>query len=260
MPDFPTVLALDFDGVLCDGLKEYFQTSWRAYRKLWQIEDPTPPPDWAEVFYRLRPVILTGWEMPVLLRAIATGIPEAEIGQNWPRICQGIMQQEHLEAPQLAAEVDGIRDHWIETNLAGWLAEQRFYPGVVDRLQNLENSSTTALIISTKEKRFIQQLLQQESVDPSRLQIFGKETKRPKSAILQDLVRNNPTATFWFLEDRLETLIEIRKFPELESVGLFLADWGYNTQLEREAIAHDRHITLISLEQFTQDFPTWLRA
>jgi 3-deoxy-D-manno-octulosonate 8-phosphate phosphatase KdsC-like HAD superfamily phosphatase len=27
----PQTLALDFDGVLCDGLLEYFETAWRAY-------------------------------------------------------------------------------------------------------------------------------------------------------------------------------------------------------------------------------------
>ena len=33
----PTVLALDFDGVLCNGLSEYFQTAWRTYSQFWQI-------------------------------------------------------------------------------------------------------------------------------------------------------------------------------------------------------------------------------
>gem|GEM_PF-4100580 len=26
----PTLIALDFDGVLCNGLIEYFQTAWRC--------------------------------------------------------------------------------------------------------------------------------------------------------------------------------------------------------------------------------------
>ena len=259
MPDFPTVLALDFDGVLCDGLKEYFQTSWRAYSQLWSV-DSDPPAGLAEAFYRLRPVILTGWEMPVLLRAIVTGISETEIGQNWATIAPQLIQQAHLQPAQLAAEVDGIRDRWIAEDLAGWLAEHRFYPGVIDRLQGMADSSTTALIISTKEKRFIQQLLQQQGVDCTRLKIFGKETKRPKSDILQDLLTADPAAKFWFVEDRLETLTEIRQIPELDSVGLFLADWGYNTQSERESIDPNSAITLISLKQFGQDFSAWLPA
>ena len=258
MPDFPTVLALDFDGVLCDGLKEYFQTSWQAYSKLWSVENPTPPPGLAETFYRLRPVILTGWEMPVLLYAIVTGIPETEIEQNWATIAPQLIQQANLQPTQLAAEVDGIRDRWIAEDLLGWLAEHQFYPGVIDRLQGLATSPTTALIISTKEKRFIQQLLQQQGVDCTTLKIFGKETKRPKSEILQELLAADPQSTFWFVEDRLDTLTELRQIPALNPVQLFLADWGYNTQAERQSIASSSPVTLITLKQFSQDFSAWL--
>ncbi|MHC5726941.1 MAG: HAD family hydrolase, partial [Nostoc sp.] len=31
----PTILALDFDGVICDGLIEYFEVSWRTYCQIW---------------------------------------------------------------------------------------------------------------------------------------------------------------------------------------------------------------------------------
>src|SRR5881296_1337727 len=30
----PAILALDFDGVLCDGMREYFTAAWRAWRRL----------------------------------------------------------------------------------------------------------------------------------------------------------------------------------------------------------------------------------
>src|SRR5262245_13629838 len=65
----PDILALDFDGVLCDGMREYFETSRRAHNRVW----PAGPRVGNEVFPafdRLRPVIMTGWEMPLLLRAI----------------------------------------------------------------------------------------------------------------------------------------------------------------------------------------------
>ena len=34
----PNILALDFDGVLCDGVREYFETSRRTYMKVWPGE------------------------------------------------------------------------------------------------------------------------------------------------------------------------------------------------------------------------------
>ena len=66
----PDVLALDFDGVLCDGMREYFETSRRTHGKAWPGE-PVPGEEWYAAFRRLRPVIFSGWEMPLLLRAIA---------------------------------------------------------------------------------------------------------------------------------------------------------------------------------------------
>jgi len=74
---YSQILALDFDGVICDGLIEYFQTAWRTYCQIWKPSLPTPPAG-AASFYQLRPVIETGWEMPVLIRALVLGITEAK--------------------------------------------------------------------------------------------------------------------------------------------------------------------------------------
>lgn len=254
----PTVLALDFDGVICDGLKEYFLTAWQAYCNIWQPETLTPPVGLAESFYRLRPVVETGWEMPVVIHARLQGIAESEILQDWVAIAQRLIAAENLTPAELVAQVDGTRDTWIAADLASWLAEHRFYPGVSDRLKEILQTDIHVLIISTKEGRFIQQLLQQQGIDLTDLQIYGKEVKRPKGDILQELKQVFGDAVFWFVEDRLKTLQGIQKRPELADVQLFLADWGYNTASERDKAIHDSLIQVISLEQFTSNFPHWL--
>lgn len=255
----PTVLALDFDGVICDGLKEYFQTAWQAYCNLWQIKDPTPPTGVAERFYRLRPVVETGWEMPIVLRAIERGITDEAVLQNWATLAQQIVQEEGLDPKRLAAEVDGVRDRWINANLDQWLGEHRFYPGVIDRLKKALASEIKTVIISTKEKRFIGTLLEQQGVDLTNLRIYGKELQRPKHQILRELIaENGQEGTYWFVEDRLKTLEGIEKQPDLKDVVLFLADWGYNTQTDRDRALQDAKIHLISLKQFSEDYPNWL--
>lgn len=255
----PTVLALDFDGVLCDGLREYFRTSWQAYCNLWQPIKQEPPNGLAESFYRLRPVVETGWEMPLLLHALLQGVSEAAVLQDWAAIAQQLVATEQLHPAALIAEVDGIRDQWIASNVTSWLAEHRFYPGVCDRLKATLQTDTQVAIISTKEGRFIQQLLVQQGIDLTDLQLFGKEVKRPKSEILFELMQVfGSDAIFWFVEDRLETLQSITKKPELDTVQLFLADWGYNTSRDRDQTVNDARIQLISLDQFAGDFAGWL--
>lgn len=259
MPAMPTILALDFDGVVCDGLIEYFQTAWQAYCQIWSPADTTPPSGLAEQFYRLRPVIETGWEMPVLLRSLQLNTPEAEILENWQAIAQQRITEDNLKASEIADRVDRVRDEWIASDLESWLAQHRFYPGIISLLQRVLESSIHLVIITTKEGRFVRQLLQQQGIDLLTAQIYGKEVKRPKAETLRMLLQqfsNNPdqAVSIWFVEDRLKTLQTIQKQPDLSEIKLYLADWGYNTEAER-AIAHsDSQICLLSLKALEEEF------
>jgi phosphoglycolate phosphatase-like HAD superfamily hydrolase len=247
----PELLALDFDGVLCDGLREYFQTAWQAHCQLWIGELLSPPEGLAEAFYRLRPIVETGWEMPVLIHALRSGFGESEILADWANIAVELLQH-HQTSPQVVgAVVDGIRDRAIASDLTTWLGAHRFYPGVIDRLKQVENF----VIISTKEGRFIQQLLTDAGVNLPPERIFGKEQKRPKYEILCELRPHY--ASIWFLEDRLPTLEKVIQQPDLHDVGLFLADWGYNLATERDRAAQSDRIQLIGLEHFTGPFTSW---
>jgi hypothetical protein len=72
----PQLLALDFDGVICDGMEEYFQTSLRVYEQIWCDRDRSTLNEFAADFAQLRPLIESGWEMPLLLRsAVSSKVP-----------------------------------------------------------------------------------------------------------------------------------------------------------------------------------------
>ncbi|MDZ4872955.1 MAG: hypothetical protein CLLPBCKN_002351 [Chroococcidiopsis cubana SAG 39.79] len=255
----PTILALDFDGVICDGLPEYFATAWRTYCKIWLPSSQTPPENLTSQFDRLRPVIETGWEMPVLIRALLSGVTEAEIWQNWSAIAQKFLQQDNLTAAEIGKQLDAIRDEWISTNLDSWLDLHRFYPGVLERLHSLIDSPVKPLIITTKEGRFVEQLLQRQGIQLPSQSVLGKEIKRPKYQIIRELIAiaTQTPVVFWFVEDRLKTLQLVQQQADLEDVRLFLADWGYNTSAERELAQQNPRIQLLSLAQFAEDFSAW---
>ena len=44
----------------------------------------------------------------------------------------------------------------------------------------------------------------------------------------------NKEVIIHFVEDRFETLLAVMKVPALDSVQLYLVDWGYNTKSQRE--------------------------
>ncbi|TVP61412.1 MAG: HAD family hydrolase, partial [Nodularia sp. (in: Bacteria)] len=115
-------------------------------------------------------------------------------------------------------------------------------------------------IVTTKEGRFVQQLLQREGVNLLRSTIFGKEVKRPKYETLRELIHKaeKKPVSLWFVEDRIKTLHLVQQQTDLEDVKLFLADWGYNTQTERKAAQDDQRIQLLTLPQFTKNCTGWL--
>jgi phosphoglycolate phosphatase-like HAD superfamily hydrolase len=254
----PQILALDFDGVICDGLIEYFETAWRTYCQIWSPSSQIPPTHLAAKFYDLRPVIETGWEMPVLIRALVLGISEEKILQEWTTLTQQLLQEASLTAANISRKLDQLRDDWIATDEGGWLSRHRFYPGVVEKLRSLIGSPVQPVIITTKEGRFVSKLLQQQDVYLPKQWIIGKESQRPKSEIIRELITVSETPlTLWFVEDRLKTLKLVQQQPDLDSVKLYLADWGYNTASERKAAREDKRIQVLSLSQFAQDLSTW---
>ena len=253
----PNIIALDFDGVICDGLIEYFASTKRAYQQIWS-EDVDE--NLASSFYKLRPVIETGWEMPILLRALVLGIGETEILADWKSTSLKLLESEGLEKQNVVQKLDGVRDSWIKNDLDEWLALHRFYPGVIERLEKIVNSDVEFYIVTTKEGRFVKQLLQQQGITLPADRIIGKESKRPKYEtlrIIRDRHQASSEINIFFVEDRLKALQQVTQQSDLNSVSLFLADWGYNLERERAIASQDSRIKLLSLEQFSQGFDTW---
>jgi len=253
----PSLLALDFDGVLCNGLREYFQTSKQAYRQIWPVKEDLD--EYTESFYRLRPVVEHGWEMPLIIRALVLGKSEQEILDNWMAIVETLLKQENIVPSLIMQELDRTRDRQINNELSMWLSLQEFYPGVIKKMQHIQEQGLPIYIISTKEGRFIGKLLEIAEISLPDGHIIGKEIKQSKAQSLLDLVNSKGISPkeIWFVEDRLETLKSILKEKRLQGIGLFLARWGYNLDKSKEDAQKDPSINLLSLEQFQAPFKEW---
>jgi phosphoglycolate phosphatase-like HAD superfamily hydrolase len=255
----PKILALDFDGVICDGLKEYFQTTQLAYNQIWDRDSQTNTSDLASSFYRLRPAIETGWEMPVLLRALVLGYTEENILQEWSDISRTLVESEKLEPKNLANKVDNIRDICIESDLEAWLNLHGFYPGIIEKLSEISRSATKIYIVTTKEGRFVKKLLSKQGIELPESSLIGKESKKPKHQTLREILatHNETPENLWFVEDRLKTLNSIEQQSDLQGVGLYLAEWGYNTDSAKKSATLNPRIHLLSLDRFVGDFSSW---
>ncbi|MBI4629988.1 MAG: HAD family hydrolase [Candidatus Rokubacteria bacterium] len=238
-------------------MREYFEAARRAYRRLRPSVEPSPA--LFDSFARLRPLVESGWEMPLVIHAVLTGAVEPELLSDWRP--EAWLRELGVPRETIAATLDRVRDDWIAADEPGWLDHHRFYPGVIERLRGLAGGPTRVVVVTTKEGRFALTLLARQGVELAAEDVVGKEARRPKREILRELLARNAAGDatrLWFVEDRLRTLEDVRRDPALDGVKLFLAEWGYNTPEERAAVRRDARIVPLSLAQFGQDFAWWI--
>ena len=253
-------IAFDFDGVLCDGLAEYFYSAVIAHQ---QVFRQTPSEEDLEkicpAFYELRPVIETGWEMVAMIEILWRGGSTKDIWQGWSKVLEIELDGWDIDRKTLITALDEVRDRQIKTELDHWLSLHRFYDGMLAGLGRLVAApEIDVYIITTKEARFAHKLLKQQGIDFPQENIFGKGTKQPKSTTLQQLM-TDVSESFWFIEDRLKTLDKVRLVSALNHLELFLATWGYNRPSDSENLAA-KNITAVNLDVWDVKITEFLAA
>jgi len=249
------VVALDFDGVLCDSAPETGLTAWRAGRQVWpDWRTPRPPAPVLERFIALRPLLETGYQSVPLMRLAWEGVGAADLAGGFEGRVDAVIAAAGMTRGAMVELFGATRDAWIAEDLPGWLAAHRFYPGVVEALRRAEGTSAVR-ILSTKQERFIRQLLAGAEVRIPQACIYGLEAGKSKRAILRDVLREaGGGGGACFVEDRLDTLLPLADDPALADVRLCLAAWGYNTAAERQRARDGGRIALLELADFAGIF------
>ncbi|XLU54658.1 hypothetical protein S245_049306 [Arachis hypogaea] len=269
--------ALDFDGILCDSCGESSLSALKAAKVRWPylfhgVDSATQ--DWiVDQMHSVRPVVETGYENVLLVRllletripsirksSVAEGLTVEGILENWSKLKPVIMEEWSENRETLIDLFGKVRDEWLEQDFATWIGANRFYPGVSDALKF---ASSRVYIVTTKQSRFADALLREiagVTIPPERIYVLKQLQKRPKHQGL----------TLHFVEDRIATLKNVIKEPELDQWNLYLVynwngfshgkilhdivirNWGYNTQKEREEAAAIPRIQVLELSDFSK--------
>ena len=258
------MLALDFDGVLCDGRREYFEAARRAYREAWPgAREVTAAA--AAAFFAYRPLVESGWEMPVLLHAVASGEPASALVDRaaWLATARRLLAAAGLAADTLGHALNRVRDAWFAREPEDWVRHNAFYPGIAARLLAALEAGTPVAVVTTKAERFARALLAAAHPRLGALPVVGREPGRtvPKAETLARLAVAHalqPSAQgLWFVEDLLETLEAVHATPAVAGARLFLADWGYNTLEQRASVGWNPNVRLLSLAGWASPFAAW---
>ena len=237
-----TLLALDFDGVLCDSARETGISAWKAAGALWEDMMALLPSRILDGFCRARPVIETGYEAILMMRLLEDGEDPDELLKTFPQRVDELIARSGADAAGLKRLYGAVRDRWIRDDPQGWLSLSPLYPGAAEILSALP-PETGCYIVTTKQERFVQQLLEHNGVRFAAEQIFGLDRRMTKEAVLHRLMERYPGRRVHLVEDRMPTLRRLLAQPDLAAVRLHLACWGYNTEADRrEAVGLKIHL------------------
>ena len=215
------LLVFDFDGVLVDGMVEYW---WSARRAVLSLRPGLDLPEQAPAgFARLRPLIHKGWEMVLIAAELARAdLDLTALLHGYQQALAQALARWGWQPDQLQEALEQQRHRAIAADPERWLGLHRFYPGVAERLGRLAHEGVPWLVLTTKGGGFAAQLLAAQGLQP--LAVYGHE-QGPKPVVLERLLKRGQP--LWFVEDRRPTLEAVRAVPALAAVRCYLVSWGY---------------------------------
>ena len=220
MTDQP-LLVFDFDGVIVDGMAEYWWSAWHACRCLNAAPTGLSPEQVPQLFRQLRPWVHHGWEMVVLAAELPSLDPDQWM-QDYAARQQEALQRRGWQPASLQQALDGVRREAVEHDRRAWLGLHRPFPGLVERLQGFDAEAVDWAVLTTKTAAFTAELLDGLGLRPWRLD--GREAGAKPDVLLR-LQAERPLRAF--VEDRRATLETVRATPGLEALSCLLVSWGY---------------------------------
>ena len=242
------LLALDFDGVICDSASEAFVVSVRTFAEIFS-EHPLGQgvEGSAELLARFvehMPLGNRAEDYAVILAAIATEQPLPDQAA-YDRFRASI-GPERLRA--FHKRFYRVRADWAEADPAGWLARMAPYPGLCETLRRRAGDARLA-IATAKDRGSVRKLLAAYGVadlfpDGWVLDKEAGEKKREHVTKLVALAGCAP-AEVTFVDDKLNHLEDVAAI----GARCVLAGWGYNGLRERRG-AEARGFLVCGLADF----------
>lgn len=243
------ILALDFDGVISDSIRECFVVSNNAYAEFAGgiMVDDFDQLDKNHVIEsrRLRNFIRSGEDYVYINHAI-------KLGAN-------IQNQADFDG--FCAQHAGLRDTFyrlfykVRTDLSEnspglWVRLNPLYDGMQAFLADYEHKENL-YIITTKRFSFVDKILHINHIFLPGDNKFTADKVRTKRVIIDEVLKKNtiPPRHFYFVDDQVDTLLKVQEL----GIHIFLAGWGYNNQEQRQR-AQDAGIEVLGMEEFWARF------
>ena len=238
------IFLFDFDGVIVDGMNEYWHSSLLASEKYLNTPNITLDQKLYKkvpnTFKDIRPWVKYGWEMIVIVHEIIkkekplNKLNKVEYVNKYQQNCQRILKDNFWLAEDLQKILDKSREYQIDKDFETWVNLHNPFFEVINFMEELKKREIKTGIITTKGKIFAEKILKQLNIFPEF--VFGYESGT-KIKIAENLTQTYEI--LGFIEDRKKTLIEIKQNSGTSHIACFLADWGYLKESDRYNLSNE---------------------
>lgn len=241
-----TLLALDFDGVICDSRPECLITGLSAYSRIdLELGKPTRninalDPDIVSRFMDHRHLVRVAKEFVLLFdlllsnQAIRDDVPLQEQTQADP---------DRLKLYKFYFYSE--RDAWFQEDPDSWLAHNEIFEEVLN-VSKLWCGLERLAIVSAKDEQSIRTILGRKGLHLNSASILDTN-KGDKPEHLQALTRKY--SKIFFVDDHLENLLNIGT----NAVIPLMASWGFVSRHSLES-ARNNGIEVLDLSRFLEYF------
>ena len=226
------LILFDFDGVIINGIDEYWFSSKLACEKYLltnlknlninrYIEVP-------KIFTEIRPWVKYGWEMVLITHEILktheplNHLSKNSFLENYEENCSKLLLEYSWGSIELQRCLDNARIFQIKNDVKKWISLHQPFNEVVNFIKYAKDKGYKIGVISTKGKSFTSKILSNLNIFPEL--IFGYESGT-KVDIISKLSLSYDIKGF--IEDRRKTLSNILQNNQTKYIDCYLAEWGY---------------------------------
>ncbi|KAK9914914.1 hypothetical protein WJX75_002260 [Coccomyxa subellipsoidea] len=204
----------------------------------------------------VRSVLIKGYETTIQARLLLEDPScEERILREWDSLLPQVLQQWGVNGDHIAAFSDGYRNASLLRDRHAWTHRNQLYGGMYEAVRSC---TYPWYIASSKAGHRVSSLmgsLMGIEMEPTSPRLFAglippnEEKIEALRTISQRPLVSQSGARIHFIEDRLETLKAVRMASDLRHIQLYLADWGYNTEEERQEASYLPGIKVMTLAQ-----------
>tara|TARA_Y100000294_G_scaffold144001_1_gene138781 strand:+ start:314 stop:1060 length:747 start_codon:yes stop_codon:yes gene_type:complete len=241
------IIALDFDGVICDSMDECMLVSYYAYFNISQdkvIDFSDITSELQVNFKKYRYLAGPAQDFYFLWKSLlSTNISSKEIVKTFNKLKS---DEKGLELP-FVERFYLLRSKQKKNHFSQWILLNPIYKQIKSDLIDVVDINNL-FIVTAKDTDSVLDLLRANNIAINRKQIYGREMSLNKVKLFNKIIKETDIQpqNIFYIEDKISHLIKVKTM----GINGYLATWGYNSPSAKdEAILND--ITPISLSEIS---------